>query len=73
MACNGKGSCNHAPCPHEKLYRLYWSDPATGERHLLGEDFYSDAESARDDLMDNYWDDRLDAVDCVPVVEPVEE
>jgi hypothetical protein len=59
--------CNNAPCPYEKQYKLYWQDPDTQELHFIAEDYYMNMDAAQD-VISNYWDDRLDIIGCIPVI-----
>jgi hypothetical protein len=53
-------------------YCLDWRDPDTGDTHRLGWLRLLPTDDIRRILMDRYWDSRLDATDCQPVVTPCE-
>ncbi len=53
-------------------YKLSWVDPETNEFHPLGWMRLLPTQEVSGILMDNYWDNRLDATDCQPVVHQYE-
>lgn len=72
MSCNGTGSCNHSPCPHEKEFRLFCVDEY-GQKTLVHEEFYASFAVAQEEMINEYWDERLRGASCYPVIEAVED
>lgn len=66
MRCNGNGSCNFSPCPHERHFTLFCK-PEARELTMIAEGYYVDKEAAYRDLMD-WWDPELDSASCSPVI-----
>lgn len=51
-----------------KRYHLLFEDPDTRERHGLGLTVSHPDYNPTSDLMDRFWDQRLDATGCRPVI-----
>lgn len=61
--------CDYIPNMHE--YNLYWIDPDNQELNYLGGGYFAKEftrKEIKDELMNRYWDNRLDSADCMPVV-----